>query len=200
MTRSMTKSLWVRQTAYTVIVVAAVAIALTGTEIMSSYHGERARLQAFGNQLIDSFYDAAARAAFHVDRLQAEAVIEGLMKFEELQYVSISTDLNTVLARRTRQLSDTGENRLAVWDGAESCAVFASGMAAIGTTLLQLLSPGDVLLHSEPVYGGTDFFIKHILPKFGVSTKIIASRSLFTERSSVSLIVSRVLPARKPTV
>ncbi|MGI9225582.1 MAG: hybrid sensor histidine kinase/response regulator [Woeseiaceae bacterium] len=111
----MTKSLWVRQTTYTVIVVAVVAIALTGTEIMSSYHGERARLQDFGNQLIDSFYDAAARAAFHVDRLQAEAVIEGLMKFEELQYVSISTDLDTVLARRTRQRSGPGEDRLAVW-------------------------------------------------------------------------------------
>lgn len=60
------------------------------------------------------------------------------------------------------------ENRLSLWDGAEACAVFASGMAAISTTFLQHLHPGDVLLHSEPVYGGTDFFIKHVLPKFGI--------------------------------
>jgi methionine-gamma-lyase len=60
------------------------------------------------------------------------------------------------------------EERLALWDRAESCAVFASGMAAISTTLLQLLNPGDVLLHSEPVYGGTDYFVKHVLPRFGI--------------------------------
>jgi signal transduction histidine kinase/ActR/RegA family two-component response regulator len=111
----MTKSLWVRQTAYTVIVVAVVAMAITGTEIVSSYYDERARLHDFGNQLIDSVYDSAARAAFHVDRLQAEAVIEGLMNFEELQYVSISTDLDAVLARRTGLLDESAEDTLAVW-------------------------------------------------------------------------------------
>src|SRR3989304_436837 len=31
------------------------------------------------------------------------------------------------------------EARLCLWDGAESCAVFSSGMAAISTTLLELL-------------------------------------------------------------
>jgi len=60
------------------------------------------------------------------------------------------------------------EDRLTLWDGAEKCAVFASGMAAIATTLLQRLGPGDVLFHSEPVYGGTDYFIKHVLPRFGI--------------------------------
>lgn len=60
------------------------------------------------------------------------------------------------------------EDRLTLWDEAEAAAVFASGMAAISTTLLTFVRPGDVVLHSEPVYGGTDFFLKHILPEFGV--------------------------------
>jgi len=60
------------------------------------------------------------------------------------------------------------EDRLTLWDGAEEAAVFSSGMAAISTTLLTLLRPGDVIIHSEPVYGGTDFFLKHILPTFGI--------------------------------
>ncbi len=60
------------------------------------------------------------------------------------------------------------EDRLALWDEAESAAVFQSGMAAISTMLLQLLRPGDVLLHSEPLYGGTDYLIKHILTEFGI--------------------------------
>jgi methionine-gamma-lyase len=35
---------------------------------------------------------------------------------------------------------------------------------------LALLDPGDVILHSDPVYGGTDYLLKHILPRFGVRT------------------------------
>jgi methionine-gamma-lyase len=62
------------------------------------------------------------------------------------------------------------EDRLTIWDEAEAAAVFESGMAAISTTLLAFLSPGDVVLHSEPVYGGTDFLLKHILPRFGIRT------------------------------
>ncbi|MDF2437268.1 MAG: cystathionine gamma-synthase family protein [Bacteroidota bacterium] len=60
------------------------------------------------------------------------------------------------------------ENRLCLWDEAEDGAVFESGMAAISTTVLELLKPGDLLLHSEPIYGGTDHFFKHILLKFGI--------------------------------
>lgn len=60
------------------------------------------------------------------------------------------------------------EDRLTLWDGAEAAAVFESGMAAISTTLLELLQPGQVVLHSDPVYGGTDHFLKHTLSKFGI--------------------------------
>jgi len=60
------------------------------------------------------------------------------------------------------------ENRLTLWDGAEACAVFESGMSAITTVLLEFLKPGDLLLVSSPVYGGTDHFMKKILPKFGI--------------------------------
>ncbi|UKN00567.1 cystathionine gamma-synthase family protein [Paracrocinitomix mangrovi] len=60
------------------------------------------------------------------------------------------------------------ENRLTLWDGAEDCAVFESGMSAISTVFLEFLHPGDVLLFSNPVYGGTDHFIKHILDKYGI--------------------------------
>ncbi len=60
------------------------------------------------------------------------------------------------------------ENRLTLWDEAEDCAVFESGMAAITTVLLEFLKPGDLLLISNPLYGGSDHFIKKVLPKFGV--------------------------------
>ena len=62
------------------------------------------------------------------------------------------------------------ETRLKLWDKADDCAVFESGMAAISTVLLEFLKPGDVLLYSSPVYGGTDHFINDFLNKIGVHT------------------------------
>jgi methionine-gamma-lyase len=61
------------------------------------------------------------------------------------------------------------EDRLGLWDGAEACAVFESGMAAISTALLTYLRPGDVMVHSEPLYGGTEHLITSILPEFGIT-------------------------------
>jgi len=61
------------------------------------------------------------------------------------------------------------ENRLTLWDEAEECAVFESGMSAISTVLLEFLKPGDLLLISSPLYGGSDHFIKKILPKFNIN-------------------------------
>jgi methionine-gamma-lyase len=60
------------------------------------------------------------------------------------------------------------EDRLKLWDRAEAAGVFGSGMSAITTTLLTFLRPGDIILHSEPVYGGVDFLLKRILPQFGI--------------------------------
>ena len=60
------------------------------------------------------------------------------------------------------------EDRLALWDEAEASLAFASGMAAISTALWAFLRPGDVVLQSQPIYGGTETLIHSILPEFGV--------------------------------
>ena len=60
------------------------------------------------------------------------------------------------------------EDRLTLWDDTEAGLVFSSGMAAISTTLFTFMRPGDVIVHSEPVYGGTDFLVHNILPQFGI--------------------------------
>ncbi len=61
------------------------------------------------------------------------------------------------------------EDRLAVWDEAERSAVFASGMAAIATVMLTFLRPGDSILHSRPLYGGTETLIRNQLTAFGIT-------------------------------
>lgn len=71
---------------------------------------------------------------------------------------------------------EIAEERLALWDGAETGAVFVSGMAAITTTFWAHLRPGDVLAASNPVYGGTQHFITTVLPEFGIKTVRFGSR------------------------
>ncbi len=60
------------------------------------------------------------------------------------------------------------EDRMTLWDGADAALAFATGMSAITTTMLEFLRPGDLLLHSASVYGGTDHFIKTVLPNYGI--------------------------------
>ena len=62
------------------------------------------------------------------------------------------------------------EERWARFERASKAALFASGMAAISTTLLTFCRPGDQLLYSAPVYGGTDYLMTHLLPSFGIGT------------------------------
>jgi methionine-gamma-lyase len=67
------------------------------------------------------------------------------------------------------------EDRLTVWDNAEAGLVFSTGMSAISTTLLTFLRPGDVLVHSDPLYGGTEFLIERVLPSFGITAESFAA-------------------------
>lgn len=66
------------------------------------------------------------------------------------------------------------EERLTLLEkGAEAGALFASGMAAITTSVLALVSPGECVVSTEPVYGGTDYLFRHILPKFGIKVVFV---------------------------
>ena len=67
------------------------------------------------------------------------------------------------------------EERMAAWDRTEHAATFASGMAAISTTLLTFLKPGDVVISTAPVYGGTHFLLTRILPEFGISVRFVSA-------------------------
>jgi methionine-gamma-lyase len=61
------------------------------------------------------------------------------------------------------------EDRLAIYENAEDSLVFSSGMAAIATAILAYVRPGDTILHSRPLYGGTEVLIGQTLAPFGIS-------------------------------
>ncbi len=52
--------------------------------------------------------------------------------------------------------------------GATAAAAFNSGMAAIMTALLAVLKPGDTMLYTVPIYGGTQTLIQGFLQPFGI--------------------------------
>ena len=62
------------------------------------------------------------------------------------------------------------EDRIALLENGDSCAVFSSGMAAISTTFLALLKPNDVIVHSSPLYGGTEGLIRNGLKNWGINS------------------------------
>ena len=77
-------------------------------------------------------------------------------------------ELGLIYSRLNNPNMEILENRLCLWDKAKDCAVFESGMAAISTVFLEFLKPGDAILYSSPIYGGSDTFINKILPQYGV--------------------------------
>jgi methionine-gamma-lyase len=93
-------------------------------------------------------------------------------RFFELAYGLREKDkgeeLGLIYSRLNNPDLEILENRLCLWDGAEDCAVFESGMSAISTALMEFMAPGDLLLYSRPVYGGTDHFINHFLKKLNI--------------------------------
>ncbi len=88
---------------------------------------------------------------------------EGDCGYYNLKYIRLNNTPNHVALHE----------KLAASEGAETALVTASGMAAITTTLLALLSKGDHLLAQDCLYGGTHDFITEDLPACGISFDFI---------------------------
>ena len=87
-------------------------------------------------------------------------------------------ELGLIYSRLNNPDLEILENRLCLWDKAEDCAVFESGMSAITTAMMEFMEPGDLLLYSKPLYGGTDHFINNFLKKLNIKAiGFIASES-----------------------
>ena len=61
------------------------------------------------------------------------------------------------------------EDRMSILEGGAASVAFASGMAAISSTLLALASPGDTVLIHRTLYGSSYTLATHLLPKWGIS-------------------------------
>ena len=76
-----------------------------------------------------------------------------------------------VYSRFNHPNAEIVEDRLKVFEEAEAALLFSSGMSAISTTILAYIKPGDVIVHSQPLYGGTETLITRTLT--GLSIKAV---------------------------
>jgi len=99
-------------------------------------------------------------------------------------------ELGLIYSRLNNPDLEILEDRLRLWDGADAAASFESGMAAITTTIIALARPGDTIVHSVPVYGGTDHFLRHIAPEFGITAIGITAgeEAVVPEGSKVAMV------------
>ena len=79
-------------------------------------------------------------------------------------------------ARMSSVNSDAVAQKLTAMECGEDAETFASGMAAIATTMVALLSQGDHIVASADVYGGTYGLLTEELPRFGISTTMADMR------------------------
>ncbi|MBA5727966.1 cystathionine gamma-synthase family protein [Bombella mellum] len=73
-----------------------------------------------------------------------------------------------VYSRFNHPNSEIVEDRLAIYEDTERGVLFSSGMSAIATTLLAYARPGDVILHSQPLYGGTETLLTKTMASLGI--------------------------------
>lgn len=69
--------------------------------------------------------------------------------------------------------SETIQKRLALLEGAEAALVLASGMGATTCAMLALLRPGDHLLASEWIYGGTQTLFTREFQAMGIEVTLV---------------------------
>lgn len=85
------------------------------------------------------------------------------------------------------------EARLAAWEECDDALVFNSGTAAMATIFLRHLRPGDVMLYSTPIYGGTASLLRGLMGDMGVTAIAYGPEHTADD-------LERLLEGRKPAM
>lgn len=87
----------------------------------------------------------------------------------ELMAINTGEKRGYVYSRIRNPTVLSAEQRIAALEEAQSCVLFASGMAAIAGSLAPFLKAGDDLVALPDVYGGTVKYLREVLPAQGVN-------------------------------
>ncbi|MCK9444658.1 MAG: PLP-dependent aspartate aminotransferase family protein [Tissierellaceae bacterium] len=70
------------------------------------------------------------------------------------------------------------ENRMAELEYGKGAVAFSSGMAAISSTILSMLKPGDTVIVHKTLYGSSYSVATELLPRYGMNSKVVDLTSL----------------------
>lgn len=91
-----------------------------------------------------------------------------------------------VYARFTNPTVTAMQQRLAALEGAEACVATASGMAAIMSMVMALMSAGDHVVASRGLFGATQQLFNNILSRFGIETTFVPATDLDAYRAAIT--------------
>lgn len=80
-----------------------------------------------------------------------------------------------IYSRFTNPTVTAFQERLAVLEGAEECIATSTGMSAILTCVLGLLSSGDHIVASRSIFGATVNLFNNILSRFNITTTFVSA-------------------------
>ena len=92
---------------------------------------------------------------------------------ELLDDIYVGTEDGFIYTRDGNPNVETLERVVADLEDADDAVAFASGMGAIGTTLLSMVEAGDTVLAGDVLYGGTNLLLKQHLPRLGVRVEFV---------------------------
>jgi cystathionine gamma-synthase len=90
------------------------------------------------------------------------------------------------------------EQKLADLEGAEDCLLFASGMAAITTTLFAVLSHGSHVVVTDDSYRRTRQFLTQVLNRYGIEVSVAPAGDYESIEGAIRP-TTRVLVSESPT-
>ncbi|MCX7183135.1 MAG: O-succinylhomoserine sulfhydrylase [Nitrosospira sp.] len=90
-----------------------------------------------------------------------------------------------VYSRFTNPTVTVFEERLAALEGAETCVATASGMSAILSCVMGLLSAGDHIIASRSLFGATVSLFNNVLKRFGIETTYVSATDVIAWQAAV---------------
>ncbi len=90
-----------------------------------------------------------------------------------------------VYSRFTNPTVTAFEERLAALEGAETCVATASGMSAILSCVMGLLSAGDHIIASRSLFGATVSLFNNVLKRFGIETTYVSATDVIAWQAAV---------------
>src|SRR5580704_11190603 len=117
-------------------------------------------------QVPDPYVGARAVPIYQTTSYVFSSTDEAAHLFELKQY-------GNIYSRISNPTNAVFEERMASLEGATGAVATASGMAAEFTTIMTLLSPGDEIVASSQLYGGTVTLFAHTLKKLSIGVTFV---------------------------